>query len=80
MHGTTDVAIKVVSSPSPRQLKSFVEEIMIWKKCYHPNIISILGANNQAQQILLTMEFMPGGDLYTQMENDVNKRYTWYQR
>jgi serine/threonine protein kinase len=37
--GNTDVAIKVVDSPSPAQQKSFVREIMILKACHHPNII-----------------------------------------
>jgi len=80
LHGTTDVAIKVVSSPTPAQQKSFVKEIMILKACRHPNIISFLGASIQAQQTLLTMEFMPGGDLYTQIQKDVSNCYSWHQR
>jgi serine/threonine protein kinase len=80
LYDTTAVAIKVVSSPDPAQQKNFVKEIMILKACRHPNIISFLGASLQAQQTLLVMEFMPGGDLYTQIQNDINGRYTWYQR
>jgi len=80
LHGTTDVAIKVVSSPTLAQQKNFIKEIMILKACRHPNIISFLGASIQAQQTLLVMEVMPGGDLYTLIQIDVNGRYTWYQR
>jgi serine/threonine protein kinase len=74
------VAIKVVSSPTPAQQKSFIKEIMILKACRHPNIISFLGASIQAQQTLLVMEVMPEGDLLTQIKSDVNGRYTWYHR
>jgi serine/threonine protein kinase len=80
LHGTTDVAIKLVSSPTPAQQKSFVKEIMILKACRHPNIISFLEASIQNDQTLLVMEVMPGGDLFTQMQNDVNGRYLWNQR
>ena len=31
LHGTTDVAIKVVTTPTPAQQKSFVKETMILK-------------------------------------------------
>jgi serine/threonine protein kinase len=74
------VAIKVVSSPTAAQQKSFIKEIMLLKACRHPNIIFFLGASIQAQQTLLVMEVMPGGDLFTQIQDDVNGRYTWYRR
>jgi hypothetical protein len=35
----TDVAIKVVDSPTPKQQRSFVKEILMLKACHHPNII-----------------------------------------
>jgi serine/threonine protein kinase len=80
LHRTTDVAIKVVSSPTPAQQKNFIKEILILKACRHPNIISFLGASIQAEQTLLVMEVMPGGDLSTQLQNDTTGRYSWYQR
>jgi serine/threonine protein kinase len=80
LHGTTDVAIKVVSSPTQAQQKSFIKEILILKACRHPNIIYFLGASIQTQQTLLVMEVMPGGDLLTQIADDRTKRYTWYRR
>lgn len=80
LHGTTDVAIKVICSPSPAQHQSFIKEIMILKACRHPNIVSFLGASIQAQQSLLVMEVMPGGDLFTRIQNDDIGLYSWYQR
>jgi serine/threonine protein kinase len=80
LFGTTNVAIKVVRSPTPAQQTSFIKEIMILKACRHPNVISFLGASIQAQQTLMVMEAMPGGDLYTQIEKDTTGLFTWYQR
>jgi serine/threonine protein kinase len=74
------VAIKVVRSPTAAQQMSFIKEIMILKACRHPNVISFLGASIQAQQTLMIMEAMPGGDLYTQIEKDTTGRLTWYQK
>jgi len=74
------VAIKVISSPTPSQQKNFVKDLMILNEYRHPNIMSFLGASIQDQHTLLVMEFMPEGDLYTRIQNDVDGRYTWYQR
>ena len=37
LHDTTDVAIKVVTTPTPAQQKSFVKEIMILKVRFNPS-------------------------------------------
>jgi len=31
LHGTTDVAIKVISNPTPAQQRNFIKEILILK-------------------------------------------------
>jgi serine/threonine protein kinase len=80
LFGTTNVAIKVVRSPTPAQQTSFIKEIMILKACRHPNVISFLGASIQTQQTLMVMEAMPGGDLYSQIEKDTAGWFTWYQK
>jgi serine/threonine protein kinase len=80
LHSTTDVAIKVVSSPTPAQQRDFIKEILILKACRHPNIISFLGASIQPDRTLLVMEAMPGGDLFSQIVKDEDRRYRWRNR
>jgi serine/threonine protein kinase len=80
LHSTTDVAIKIVSSPTPAQQKNFIKEILILKACRHPNIVSFLGVSIQTDRTLLVMEAMPGGDLSSQIMNDEEGRYRWRNR
>jgi serine/threonine protein kinase len=80
LHMTTDVAIKIISSPSPAQQRSFVREIMILKGCRHPNIIFFLGASVLSDRTLLVMEAMPGGDLCSQLRRDEKGRFRWGKR
>jgi abelson tyrosine-protein kinase 1 len=40
------VAIKVLAQMTPRKI--FINEIEIWKKLYHPNVIELLGASSAA--------------------------------
>ena len=78
--GTTDVAIKVVDSPSPQDRKRFEQEVTLLKACRHPNLIQFLGASVFADQTLLVMEFMYGGDLYDQLRKDAYGTLLWSKR
>ena len=78
--GTTDVAIKVIDSPSPDDQKRFEREVALLKACRHPNVIQFLGASFLADQTLLVMEFMQGGDLFNQLRKDSFGLLLWNKR
>ena len=78
--GTTDVAIKVIDRPSPQDRQRFEREVMLLKACRHPNVIQFLGASLLANQTLLVMEFMYGGDLFCQLRQDSFGTFRWNKR
>ncbi|KAK9787609.1 hypothetical protein WJX73_009481 [Symbiochloris irregularis] len=72
-----EVAVKVVSSHSKKQQQRFIREIKTLKACLDPNIVQFLGVCVQGHQILMVMQYMPGGDLWGKLEHDSEGEYHW---
>ncbi|KAK9843228.1 hypothetical protein WJX74_008928 [Apatococcus lobatus] len=78
--GFCPVAVKVVDSRDSRQQKLFVQEIATLRACHSPHIIMFLGASIQENSTVLVMQYMPNGNLWHALANDVKKRFSWYNR
>ena len=75
-----DVAVKVVNSHSRKQQLRFIREIKTLKACLDPNIVQFLGASVRGAQILMVMQLMPGGDLWSKLSHDTMGEYRWYRK
>lgn len=80
LYDVTDVAIKVMTRPSDEQQARFIREIMTLRACLHPKIVQFMGATMRKTQMLLVMQYMPMGDLYTNIANDDAGDFKWYKR
>jgi hypothetical protein len=69
------VAIKIIkkASAQPKDISSVKTEIDIMKLCHHPNIVRLLDHFENAEYIFIVMEYIPGGDLATYMNDNKHK-------
>ncbi|KAK9822285.1 hypothetical protein WJX74_002973 [Apatococcus lobatus] len=80
LDGVRKVAVKIVDSPTQRHQQRFVQEIATLRACYDSNIVSFLGASVQEGRTLLVMEYMEGGNLWDNLQQDSQNGFRWYNR
>jgi hypothetical protein len=80
MHGT-QVAVKLLSTQQPREVRRFIGEASILKELRHTNVVQFLGAYcGTGGQVALVTEYLPRGDLYRLLGRDFDRQYAWWRR
>lgn len=63
-------------------LENLCQEIVVYQKLEHPNIVRYLGAKQEEEDVYIYMEYMPGGSIssmlkqYGSFEEKVIKKFT----
>lgn len=63
----TEVAAKTIRSSiasNPRVIETFMQELGLWQKLRHPNIVQFLGVLKPSDPLAFLTEYLPNGSLY----------------
>jgi hypothetical protein len=83
--GSTDVAVKLVTGHSPKEVARFANEVTILQALRHTNVVQFLGASLEEDaatggRVMLVTEYLPRGDLWRALSKDAAHVFSWYRR
>lgn len=71
---STKVALKILSKSTMKKKSSFVRiktEVEILKKLSHPGVLALYDVIKTAKNLILVTEYLPGGDLYNVIQENI---------
>eukprot|EP01103_Thecamoeba_quadrilineata_P013152 TRINITY_DN3561_c0_g1_i2.p1 TRINITY_DN3561_c0_g1~~TRINITY_DN3561_c0_g1_i2.p1 ORF type:complete len:204 (+),score=34.35 TRINITY_DN3561_c0_g1_i2:53-664(+) len=75
------VAVKKIPDiPNSEQVKAYEKEVILLSRLAHPNIIKFLGAVSTPNELVLVMEYMNLGSLYSILHDTSRPEVSWKKK